>query len=97
MKIFAIADTHLSGEPPTKPMDIFGAHWHNHWEKIKADWLDRVAAEDTVLLPGDISWAMRLDDALVDLNAIRQLPGRKILIRGNHVILSDECKYRYIA
>lgn len=84
MKIFAIADTHLSGEPPTKPMDIFGAHWHNHWEKIKADWLGRVAAEDTVLLPGDISWAMRLDDALVDLNAIRQLPGRKILVRGNH-------------
>lgn len=84
MKIFAIADTHLSGEPPTKPMDIFGAHWHNHWEKIKTDWHDRVTAEDIVLLPGDISWAMRLDDALVDLNAIRQLPGRKILVRGNH-------------
>ena len=84
MRIFAIADTHLSGQPPTKPMEVFGPHWQNHWEKIKTDWLSRVAPTDTVLLAGDISWAMRLDAALPDLQAIAGLPGRKILIRGNH-------------
>ncbi|MCX7781417.1 MAG: metallophosphoesterase [Negativicutes bacterium] len=84
MKIFAIADTHLSGNPPAKPMDIFGSHWHNHWNKIKNDWLATVANEDTVLLPGDISWAMKLEDALNDLREIIALPGRKILVRGNH-------------
>lgn len=84
MKLFAIADTHLSGQPPTKPMDVFGVHWHNHWEKIKADWLCHVSSEDTVLLAGDISWAMKLSEAMIDLNAIIELPGRKIIVRGNH-------------
>lgn len=84
MKIFAIGDTHLSGQPPTKPMDVFGSHWHNHWEKIRTDWLNRVSDNDTVLLAGDISWAMKLEEALVDLNSLIELPGRKILIRGNH-------------
>jgi predicted phosphohydrolase len=84
MKIFAIADTHLSGKPPAKPMDIFGDHWRDHWTKIKADWLARVAPEDTVLIAGDISWAMKLSNALEDLEEIAALPGKKILIRGNH-------------
>jgi predicted phosphohydrolase len=84
MKIFAIADTHLSGDPPTKPMSIFGPHWEGHWDKIKTSWQQRVTDADTVLLAGDISWAMKLPDALVDLNAIASLPGRKIMIRGNH-------------
>ena len=76
-KIFAIGDTHLSGQPPVKPMDIFGANWHDHWEKIKADWLARVSTDDTVLLAGDISWAMKLEEALPDLQAISDLPGKK--------------------
>ncbi|TWH48262.1 metallophosphoesterase [Sporomusa sp. KB1] len=84
MKIFAIADTHLSGQPVIKPMSIFGSHWEGHWGKIKASWQKQVADEDVVLLAGDISWAMKLSDALVDLNAIASLPGRKIVIRGNH-------------
>ena len=84
MKIFAIADTHLSGKPPVKPMHIFGEHWTGHWEKIQADWLSRVSPEDTVLLAGDISWAMKLDDAMADLDEIIALPGKKIMIRGNH-------------
>ncbi|MDR3565635.1 MAG: metallophosphoesterase [Negativicutes bacterium] len=84
MNIFAIADTHLSGQPPTKPMAVFGDHWLNHWEKIKADWLTRVSPDDTVLLAGDISWAMKLEEACVDLEEIAALPGQKILIRGNH-------------
>lgn len=84
MKIFAIGDLHLSGTPPTKPMDIFGDHWRDHWTKIKTDWLARVAPEDTVLIAGDISWAMKLSAALEDLEEIAALPGQKILIRGNH-------------
>ena len=84
MKIFAIADTHLSGNPPVKPMHIFGAHWTNHWEKLQADWQARVAPEDVVLIAGDISWAMKLTDALPDLHEIIALPGQKVLIRGNH-------------
>jgi len=84
MKIFAIADTHLSGKPPAKPMSVFGDHWLDHWEKIKADWLARVAPGDTVLVAGDISWAMTQPDALADLAALAALPGKKILVRGNH-------------
>lgn len=84
MKIFAIADTHLSGQPPAKPMSIFGSHWDGHWEKIKKNWQEQVSEQDVVLIAGDISWAMKLSDALVDLIAITDLPGRKIVIRGNH-------------
>lgn len=84
MKIFAIGDTHLSGQPPAKPMNIFGSHWDGHWEKIKTSWQNQVSPEDVVLLAGDISWAMKLPDALVDLSAIAELPGRKIMVRGNH-------------
>lgn len=84
MKIFAIADTHLSGNPPKKPMSVFGGHWDNHWEKIKTDWLRRVSPQDAVLIAGDISWALKLEEAREDLEEIAALPGRKVLIRGNH-------------
>ncbi|HMM20147.1 MAG TPA: metallophosphoesterase [Selenomonadales bacterium] len=84
MRIFAIADTHLSGQPPRKPMSVFGDHWLNHWEKIKTDWRAQVAPDDVVLLAGDISWAMKLPEALIDLEEIAAQPGRKILVRGNH-------------
>jgi predicted phosphohydrolase len=83
MRIFAIADLHLSFARP-KEMDVFGSHWKNHFERISQDWQDRVKEEDMVLIPGDISWAMKLEDALPDLEAIAALPGRKVLIRGNH-------------
>ncbi|MEG1726952.1 MAG: metallophosphoesterase [Acidaminococcaceae bacterium] len=84
MNIYAIGDLHLSGTPPTKPMTIFGQHWENHWSKIKASWLAQVQAEDTVILCGDTSWAMHLTTALADLTAISDLPGQKIILRGNH-------------
>lgn len=84
MRIYAIADLHLSGQPPQKPMDVFGPQWHNHWEKVAADWRRRVAPDDAVLLAGDISWAMKLPAALPDLEAIAALPGRKIMVKGNH-------------
>ena len=83
MRLFAIADLHLPGGA-VKPMDVFGPHWERHWERIRADWLARVGKEDAVLIPGDISWAMQLRDAEEDLAAIRELPGRKVLIKGNH-------------
>ena len=65
-------------------MDVFGSHWKQHFERIRADWLVRVKSGDLVLLPGDLSWAMRLEDAVEDLNSIAALPGEKILLRGNH-------------
>ena len=84
MKVFAIGDLHLSGNPPTKPMDIFGPHWDNHWSRIKEDWIDRVTDEDIVFLVGDMSWALRLDEAACDLQEITSMPGKKYMIRGNH-------------
>jgi len=81
--IYAISDLHLPAGND-KPMDIFGEHWEKHFDRIKEDWLKRVTDDDIVLLPGDLSWAMQLQDALQDLNAIGELPGKKILTRGNH-------------
>lgn len=83
MNIYAIGDLHLSFSTD-KPMDIFGGNWEGHFEKIKADWLDKVTQEDVVLIPGDISWAMKLSDAVKDLEQLALLPGKKIFIRGNH-------------
>lgn len=84
MHIYAIGDLHLSGEPPTKPMEVFGEHWLGHKEKIKANWLNTVTADDVVIICGDISWAMGLQNAAPDLAWLAELPGRKLLLRGNH-------------
>ena len=84
MSIFALADLHLSGNPPLKPMDRFSPAWENHWDKIRTAWLAAVKTDDTVLIAGDTSWAMKWQDACVDLAAISVLPGRKVLVRGNH-------------
>lgn len=83
MKIFAIGDLHLPGGDD-KPMSVFGAHWDGHFDKIRQDWIRKVSDEDVVLLPGDLSWAMQLEHALPDLNAVGELPGKKIILRGNH-------------
>jgi predicted phosphohydrolase len=83
MNIYAISDLHLSFSSD-KPMSVFGAGWENHFENIKKDWIAKVKEEDIVLIAGDISWAMKLSDAETDLKAIATLPGRKVLIRGNH-------------
>lgn len=83
MRIFAIGDLHF-GFAVKKPMDIFGEHWKNHAEKVIQNWKAQIQPEDVVLIPGDISWAMRMEQAAVDLNVIDQLPGRKILLPGNH-------------
>lgn len=83
MNLFAIGDLHLAGGQD-KPMAVFGPRWDRHFEKISQRWREQVAEEDVVLIPGDISWAMTLSDAVADLRAIGELPGRKVLIRGNH-------------
>lgn len=83
MNIYAISDLHLSFTSD-KPMDVFGGNWEGHFEKIKQDWLEKVSEDDVVLICGDISWAMKLSDALTDLNALKDLPGKKVFIRGNH-------------
>ena len=83
MKIYAISDLHLSlcGD---KPMDIFGEKWGGYLEKIEYDWNSKVSETDVVLISGDISWAMQLENALIDLEFLNRLKGTKIIIRGNH-------------
>lgn len=83
MALYAIADLHLasSGE---KPMDIFGEKWSNHHEKIKDNWLQKIRSEDTVLIAGDISWSMKMEHGIEDLEYINKLPGKKFFVRGNH-------------
>lgn len=83
MSIYVIADLHLSFGVD-KPMDIFGEAWDNHPEKIKRDWLEKVKPEDTVILPGDFSWATYIEEARKDFEFLNELPGKKILLKGNH-------------
>ncbi|MBR3098601.1 MAG: metallophosphoesterase [Clostridia bacterium] len=83
MSLFAIGDLHLPGGCE-KPMDIFGPQWDRHFFRISEAWKSLVREKDTVLIPGDISWAMQLTQAAEDLNEIGKLPGKKVLIRGNH-------------
>lgn len=83
MQIYAIADLHLS-LTSEKPMDVFGEAWRGHAEKLERNWRERVQEDDLVLIPGDISWAMQLSAALPDLSFIGNLPGKKILLKGNH-------------
>ena len=85
MSIYAIGDLHLSfDERIVKPMDIFGARWADHAARVKAAWEETVAQEDTVLIPGDISWGLRLDEAMADFRWIHELPGYKVITKGNH-------------
>jgi len=84
MRIFAISDPHLSCATPGKSMDVFGDEWAGHPEVMAERWRAQVGAEDIVLVAGDISWAMRHEGARPDLELIASLPGRKVLIRGNH-------------
>ncbi len=84
MKIWALSDPHLAFGVPEKTMEAFGPTWKQYAENIAARWKERVAPEDLVLIPGDISWAKTIQEALVDLNWIHELPGTKVILRGNH-------------
>lgn len=83
MNIFALADTHLSLNSG-KSMEVFGATWTGYTEKIKKSAEEKLSDEDLLLLPGDLSWAMQLEEAGQDLAFLNDLPGQKVLLRGNH-------------
>lgn len=83
MKVFAISDLHLdsTGE---KPMSVFGGAWENYEERLFESINEEVSEDDIILIPGDHSWALRLDDAMEDLKTINDFPGTKYLSKGNH-------------
>ena len=82
LKLFAISDLHLPFGAD-KPMDIFSG-WDNYTERLKSNWQKIVSAEDTVVLPGDFSWTLKIEDALPDFEFLNSLNGNKILLKGNH-------------
>lgn len=90
MALYTIADLHLSGSVD-KPMDKFGSRWTDHTEKIRRRWLSVVGENDTVVVPGDISWGMTLSEAEADLRFIESLPGKKLLGKGNHDFWWTSC------
>ncbi len=84
MRIWAIGDLHLSFGVANKSMDVFGPGWEKHAEKIATSWKSLIDPQDLVLIPGDLSWAMKLQEAVPDLTWVHELPGTKVLIKGNH-------------
>lgn len=84
MKIFALADLHLSISTPTKTMEIFSDVWKNYQNEIEKNWKSLITKDDLVLIAGDISWALKLKEALIDLEWLHNLPGKKIISKGNH-------------
>ena len=85
MSVFVISDLHLSLDATTnKSMEVFGSRWKNYITKLEKNWRAVVSENDTVVLPGDISWGLTTDEALCDLRFIDSLPGKKILGKGNH-------------
>ncbi len=83
MSIFVISDLHLSFACE-KPMAVFGPVWENYEERLEQQWRSLVGAEDVVVMPGDLSWAMTEQEVLPDLLFVNELPGKKILLKGNH-------------
>ena len=83
MAIYTIGDLHLS-LGTDKPMDIFGDNWENHDNKLRENWIAKVKENDYVILPGDFSWAMYLEETVEDFKFLNSLPGKKILLKGNH-------------
>lgn len=84
MSVFVIADLHLDTESNRKSMEVFGNRWVDYVYKIQKNWRRLVGENDTVIVPGDISWALNLKEAIPDLQWIDSLPGQKILMKGNH-------------
>ena len=83
MKVYAIGDLHL-GFMENKTMDVFGDRWKEHAKRLQEAWRDQITEDDLVILCGDLSWAMRLEQARPDLAYIHDLPGKKVCIKGNH-------------
>jgi predicted phosphohydrolase len=85
MSLYAIADLHLcTGDEKNKSMEVFGTPWADYVNRIEQAWRRLISSEDTVVIPGDISWSLSLEGALSDLKFIDALPGKKILGKGNH-------------
>ena len=84
MALYVIADLHLDIQSNQKSMEVFGNRWKNYVDKIQANWMHLITENDTVIIPGDISWSLTLKDALCDLKWIDRLSGKKILLKGNH-------------
>jgi predicted phosphohydrolase len=84
MRIWAIGDLHLSFGVSNKSMDIFGPNWEKHAEKIAKSWKELIHPDDLVLVPGDLSWAMKIEEVVPDLQWVHDLPGTKVMIKGNH-------------
>lgn len=84
MSIYAISDLHLSFNDESKSMEFFGDDWKEYVNKIETNWKNTVKDEDTVLIAGDISWASNLEESKKDFEFINSLPGKKIIIKGNH-------------
>jgi predicted phosphohydrolase len=82
-RLYAIGDLHLSFQSD-KPMDVFGSAWANHYIRLEENWRDIITGDDVVFVPGDISWALKTEDAMPDLEWIQTLPGKKIFLKGNH-------------
>lgn len=83
MSLYAIGDLHLCLSDPSKTMSVF-AGWDNYQELIEKNWLEKIGENDTVVLAGDISWGMSLEQAAEDFRFIDKLPGQKIILKGNH-------------
>ena len=83
MSLFVIGDLHLALGDKSKSMDIFDG-WENYTELLGQSWNSLVSAEDTIVLAGDISWAISLEKGYEDFKWIHNLPGRKIILKGNH-------------
>lgn len=83
MAIYALADLHLSFGTD-KPMEVFGDAWGDYTKKIKTNWQSIITNDDLVIIPGDVSWATYIEDAYADFKFINDLPGQKVIIKGNH-------------
>lgn len=83
MSLFVMADLHLSSDR-SKSMEIFGARWQDYMEKIQKNWNKVVSPNDTVIVPGDISWGLKLEDTLEDFRFLDSLNGKKLIGKGNH-------------
>lgn len=83
MSIYAISDLHLSFNT-NKPMNVFGDIWQEYEEEIKNNWISTVEKNDIVILPGDFSWETYLENTVLDFKYINDLPGKKLLLKGNH-------------
>jgi len=84
MAIYGISDLHLYLDNPEKTMNVFGNHWNDHINRLRDNWKSVVSDDDVVVIAGDVSWALKFKEDFADLDFVKSLPGKKVLVRGNH-------------